>query len=141
PTPDTTPGKPLDTSPGARAIVAAFAARAKLGLREGEHQRLVQHVADSGDRADKLRDGVTPGDEGMAEELPLRAAYSNWAAEGEPGSAGSEGPASAAGAAGAPTGIPARSEAARPLPDSTLEGGVVHTARAVAAGELTPLDL
>src|SRR5690606_2693595 len=114
-----------EPTPDAHTIVAAFAARAKLNLTEAEHERLVEYVSDSWDMADRLRDVQTPGYEGMAEKLPLRAAYSNRGSS----------PASASPSGSESVGTP------RPLPEGVLEGGVVVAARAMAAGEYSPLDL
>lgn len=66
-----------DESLDTRTIVAALAARAKLGLSPAELERLSEYVVDSWDMADRLRDVVTPGYEGHTHDLPLRAAYSN----------------------------------------------------------------
>src|SRR5690606_5583876 len=106
-----------DPTPDPHAIVAAFAARAKLNLSEAEHERLVEYVSDSWDMADRLRDVVTPGYEGMSEKLPLRAAYSNRDVNGAPGAG--------RGSAG--------TRAARPLPEGALDGSLLEAARAVAA--------
>ncbi len=114
-----------DQVPDTEAIVAAFAARARLSLTTDERARLVEYVRDSWDLADRLRAVPTPGLEGLRESLPLRAAYSNRA-----GAERAE-EASPPPSAGRP----------RPVPEGVLTGTATDAAAALAAGELTPLDL
>lgn len=114
-----------DQVPDPHAIVAAFAARAKLDLSADERARLVEYVRDTWDLADRLREVATPGLEGLREALPLRAAYAN-----RPGGERAEEPAPPPG--------PGRP---RPVPDEVLLGSLTDAASALARGDLTPLDL
>ncbi len=110
-------------------IVAALAARAKLGLSPAEHQRLSEYVVDSWDMADRLRSVESPGHEGRYADLPLRAAECN-----RPARPGEESRYPRAVAGGE---VPE----ARPLPAGALDDGLVELARRFAAGEFSPLDL
>src|SRR5690606_27217599 len=122
-------------SPDTGAIVAALAARAKLGITPAEHQRLSEYVVDSWEMADRLRDVPTPGHEGHRDDLPLRAAYSNL----PPQLGAGEFRVAAAGAGTARD----RDGAAAPekVPLVVLAGDLVSAAARIAAGEFSPLDL
>lgn len=120
-----------DPTTDAHQIVAAFATRAKLNLSDAEHQRIVEYVADAWDMADRLRDVETPGYEGMSDQLPLRAAYSNSGA----------GTASTGSATYGSSSTAALGDTTPTVSDEVLEGSVVNASRAMAAGDITPLDL
>src|SRR5690606_35305833 len=102
--------------------------------------------ADSWDMADQLRNVETPGYEGMSEQLPLSAAYSN-SSISNPGSSDEAGSRQGAGPASVGTAAVGRSQrmssgdAARKLPEGVLEGCVTQASRALADGDFSPLDL
>jgi len=126
---DNSPDTSSKTAPhDTRAIVAALGARAKLGLSEAELDRLSEYVVDSWDMADRLREVATPGYEGQARDLPLRAAYSNRPANTDPTTVPQ----------------PVRSSSpqpARALAPEVVEDTLVAVARGIASGQFTPVDL
>ncbi|HZJ10775.1 MAG TPA: amidase [Trueperaceae bacterium] len=117
----------VESRPSTGEIVSALAERAKLNLSEAEHERLSEYVVDSWDMADRLRDVSSPGYEGVAADLPRRAAYSTR----EPVQAEGASPQESSRLVGRP----------QPIPPAALEGGLVEVSTAMEAGEYTPLDL
>ena len=115
-------------TPDTATIVAAFAAREQLDLSPAEHQRLSEYVLDTWDMADRLRDVDPPGLEGQRERLPKRAAYCNQ-------------PPPAAAVAPAARSVSSVARSQEPLPDGTLDRGLVELASAIEVGDVTPLSL
>ena len=124
-----------DALPDTKAIVAALGARAKLGLTEDELDKLSEYVVDSWDMADRLREVATPGHEGRAADLPLRAAYAN---QPEPSGRGRF---TVDGSKASSAETPDGAMVAKPLPAGVLEGSLVAAARGMAAGSFSPLEL